>query len=141
MVLDFFIAFLGGTAVLVGIRSEIVKWANPILGAVRDVRSRLGNILDDKAYPALQKEPRTPIPEGWSIEYDYCMPSTLYRFCRYFYGVKRFQGALSFELFRSQAEMDALPQRLQAVRQMLRRGDTLRRCGICYCLSAARRQR
>jgi hypothetical protein len=101
------------------IRNEIVKWANPILGAVRDLRSRLGNILKDKAYAALQREPTVPIPNGWSIDYDYFMPSTLYLFCQYFYWVKRFQGALSFELFRSQVEMDALVHRLQTVREAL----------------------
>lgn len=101
------------------LRGLILEWANPILGAVRDLQSRLGNVLEDKAYPALHQQPKIPIPHGWSIKYDYFMPSTLYLFCQYFYWVKRFQGELSFELFRSQTEMDALLQRLQAVREKL----------------------
>ena len=101
------------------IRGEIVRWANPILGAVRDLRSRLVNILRDDAQLALQKQPRHPVPAGWSISYEYFMPSTLYLFCHYFYWVKRFQAELNFELFRSQADMDALLARLQAVRHHL----------------------
>lgn len=101
------------------IRGEILRWANPILGAVRDLRSRLGNILKNDAHLALQKQPQRPIPHGWSISYDYFMPSTLYLFCQYFYWVKRLQAELSFELFRSQKEMDALLARIHAVREQL----------------------
>src|SRR4051794_8965083 len=37
------------------IRQEIIRWANPILGAVTDLEARLRNILDDDGYLALSQ--------------------------------------------------------------------------------------
>lgn len=97
------------------IRSEILRWANPILGAVTDLKSRLKNVLKDTAYPALQTNPPKPIPPNWSITYEYFMPSTLYLFCQYFYWVRRLQEELSFELFETQADKDKFLVELRKV--------------------------
>ena len=53
------------------IRLEILRWANPILGAVTDLQARLENILNDSGNLALQRSPRRPLPPSWSVSYDY----------------------------------------------------------------------
>ena len=109
------------------IRGEIHRWANPILGSVRDLESRLRNILKRSAYPALQRNPVAPhsIPQNWSISYDYFMPSTLYLFAQYFYWVRRLQEQLGFELFESQADKDAFLGELWNVSNALGRWPLL----------------
>jgi hypothetical protein len=109
------------------IRGEIHRWANPILGAVRDLESRLRNILKRGAYPALQRNPVAPhsIPQNWSISYDYFMPSTLFLFAQYFYWVRRLQEELGFELFESQADKDAFVGELWKVSDALGRWPLL----------------
>lgn len=97
------------------IRAEILRWANPILGIVGDLKHRLDNILKDAGYLALQQSPATPLPANWSVSYDYMLPSTLYLFCHYFYWVRRLQEELSFELFESHADKDAFLVKLRAV--------------------------
>lgn len=86
------------------IRNDIIRWANPILGAVNVLTYRLDNILFHDGYRALNKAyQRTP---GWSMTYDYCMPSTLYLFAQYFALIQMLQELLSFELFRSEQTKD-----------------------------------
>ncbi|MEP6722006.1 MAG: hypothetical protein ABJA77_11205 [Variovorax sp.] len=101
------------------IRTEILRWANPILGAVRDLRGRLENVLQREAYLALQRMPTRPIPPNWSISYDYFMPSTVYLFGTYFYWVQRLRAELSFELFESHAAKDAFLAELRRVSDAL----------------------
>jgi hypothetical protein len=101
------------------IRAEILKWANPILGAVADLSRRLDNILKNSGYLALQKSPAKPIPHNWSISYDYFMPSTLYLFCQYFYWVRRLQIDLSFELFAHQTDKDTFLDKVGKVSSAL----------------------
>ena len=101
------------------IRSEILKWANPILGAVRGLRSRLSNILEDDGYLALQSKPQRPIPTGWSIDYEYFMPSTMYLFCQYFCWVRLLQEELSFEPFESRTQKDDFGEALWKVSEAL----------------------
>jgi len=105
------------------IRGDILLWANPILGAVRDLESRLRNIVHRRAYPALQRNPVPPhaIPPNWSIAYDYFMPSTLFLFAQYFYWVRRLREELGFALFESQADKDAFIAELWKVSDALGR--------------------
>jgi hypothetical protein len=88
------------------IRREVVRWANPILGAVGELTDRLRNILEQKGYFALYKIPLTGMNPNWSISYEYFMSSTLYLFGQYFAWVQMLQDKLSFELFQSQKEKD-----------------------------------
>jgi hypothetical protein len=101
------------------IRTEILRWANPILDAVRALKSRLQNILHRDGHIALSETGLRPIPENWSISYDYFMPSTLYLFCQYFYWVRRLQEELTFELFTSHADKDKFFERLRRVTDAL----------------------
>jgi hypothetical protein len=101
------------------IRTEIQRWANPILDAVRALTSRLQNILHRQGNIALSETGSQAIPTNWSISYDYFMPSTLYLFCQYFYWVRRLQGELTFELFTSHAEKDEFFERLWRVTDAL----------------------
>lgn len=101
------------------IRGEVLKWANPILGAVADLRSRLVNILHDDADVALHASRRLPAKPGWSIQYAYFMPSTLYLFCTYFHWVRRLHEELSFELFETQHDKDAFLAQLRKVSDAL----------------------
>ncbi len=52
------------------IRKEIIRWANPILGAVQELNSRLDNILDNSGYLVLSKNYERRINKDWSVSYD-----------------------------------------------------------------------
>ena len=101
------------------VRQEIIRWANPILGAVGDLRARLGNILNDGAYVALDPRWDPKSNPNWSISYDYFMRSTLYLFANYFARTRMLEETLSFELFNSQAEKDQLFEALRSVSKAL----------------------
>lgn len=101
------------------IRAEVLRWSNPIRGAVLDLKHRLRNILDAGAYAALRPTPNTLVSKGWSIEHAYFLPSTLYLFCQYFHWVRRLEVELGFDLFESQQDKDALVGRLAAVSDAL----------------------
>lgn len=94
------------------IRSEILTWANPILESVNDLESRLRNILTTKGYEAL--EPGFSLPE-WSVTYEYFFNSTLFLFGQYFCWTHMLRLELSFELFRSQKEMQDFFAKVKAV--------------------------
>ena len=95
------------------IRQEIIRWANPILGAVGELAGRLENILEHQGYLALSKKGQWN--PDWSISYDYFMSSTLYLFSQYFALVQMLKERLSFELFQSQKEKDRF---FKAIRQV-----------------------
>lgn len=97
------------------IRQEIVRWANPILGAVRDLEKRLKNILHDGGYLALSEKYQEKVNPKWSITYDYFMNSTLYLFSQYFSWVRMLQEDLSFELFQSHLEKDQFFEAVEKV--------------------------
>jgi hypothetical protein len=101
------------------IRAEILRWSNPIRGAVLDLKHRLRNILDSGGYAALQPTPNALVPKGWSIDHAYFLPSTLYVFCQYFHWVRRLEVELGFDLFASQRDKDAFIERLSAVSDAL----------------------
>lgn len=85
------------------IRLEILTWANPILEAVNGLESRLRNILTTRGFQAL--EPGFTDPE-WSVTHEYFLESTLFLFAQYFCWTHMLQQELSFEMFRSQKEMN-----------------------------------
>jgi len=97
------------------VREEIVRWANPILGAVRDLEKRLKNILHDGGYLALSEKYQEKINPKWSITYEYFMNSTLYLFSQYFSWVRMLQEDLSFELFQSHADKDRFFEAIEKV--------------------------
>jgi hypothetical protein len=99
------------------IRAEILRWANPILGAVEDLHKRLNNILCQMGYVALN--PAYKESPQWSISYDYFMQSTLYLFSVYFAYAEALQEELSFELFRDQEEKRELFNALASVGKAL----------------------
>lgn len=103
------------------LRAEILRWANPILAAVSELAGRLDNILGHGAHVALGRNTSRNVSPGWSIDYDYFMPSTLYVFAQYFHWVRRLQIELSFELFASQSDKDAFLAHVDAVRDALSR--------------------
>jgi hypothetical protein len=91
------------------IRDEVLRWANPVLGAVTGLESRLTNILDDGLFVAL--DPRRageerPVDEDWAIGYEYALESTLFLFAEYFAWIRLLQERLSFELFETQETKD-----------------------------------
>jgi hypothetical protein len=97
------------------LRGEILRWANPILGAVSGLRYRLHNILERDAYRALQRLRPADLPPNWSITYEYFMPSTLFLFAQYFHWVRRLQVELGFELFETQGDKDRFFEQLRGV--------------------------
>ena len=57
------------------IRRESLKWANPILGSVKDLNFRLNNILESEGYLALSTNYQAQINPNWSVTYDYYIGS------------------------------------------------------------------
>jgi hypothetical protein len=101
------------------LRTEILRWANPILGSVTDLRRRLNNVLERGAHFSLSRESSSQAPAGWSITYEYFMPSTLFLFAQYFHWVRRMQVEMSFELFETQDDKDQFLNRLWQVSDAL----------------------
>lgn len=99
------------------IRQEVIRWANPILGAVKDLHGRLDNILRQGGYLALRPEYKES--SQWSISYDYFIRSTLYLFGAYFAYTEALVDELNFELFRDQEEKENLFQALASVGRAL----------------------
>jgi hypothetical protein len=87
------------------IRQEIIRWSNPILASVQELKGRLNNIVDE-GYLVLSKDYERQINSSWSISYDYFMNSTLYLFGQYFCWTRMLEEELNFELFESQIEKD-----------------------------------
>jgi hypothetical protein len=95
------------------LREEVLRWANPILNAVLGLRSRLGNILEDKLCLALSSGSagaERPVNPDWAVSYEYVMPSTLFLFAEYFAWVQLLRERVSLELFESQESRDQFLQ-------------------------------
>jgi hypothetical protein len=89
------------------IREEVLRWANPILGSVKSLTTRLGNILDDDLYVALDPAGEEwLLDEDWAIDRDYALESTLFVFAEYFAWVQLLHERMNFELFESQETKD-----------------------------------
>jgi hypothetical protein len=107
------------------IKNEIIRWANPILGAVQDLEGRLNNILQDQGFLALDQRPNpNPNPNfqlnpNWSISYDYFMPSTLYYFAQYFCWILLLLQDLNWLIFKSQTDKDQFFDLIDKVRHSL----------------------
>jgi len=86
------------------VREEVVRWAGPVSRSVEGLQKRLRNILFGYAYPALALDRQ--LPRGWSIRYDYFLPSTTYYFCQYFCWIRLFEEELNFELFKKEESKD-----------------------------------
>lgn len=87
------------------VRQDTLRWANPILGAVNDLKHRLDNILDAAGHDALREGYNGQTPE-WSVTYDYFMSSTLYVFGQYFAWVRLLQEEMNPEVFPSRQAAD-----------------------------------
>jgi hypothetical protein len=101
------------------IRNEIVRWSNPILSAVTELKNRLGNILKYEGYLALSEHPEQKINPNWTIRYDYFFPSTVYLFSRYFCATDLLEEKLSFELFEKHELKDRFFEKVHAVGNVL----------------------
>jgi hypothetical protein len=88
------------------IRLEVLRWANPILGSVRSLRSRLENILDQDLYVALDRKAKWSLSEDWAMDRVYAVESTLFVFAEYFAWVQLLHERMSFELFESEETKD-----------------------------------
>lgn len=102
------------------IRQEVVRWANPILSCVRELKNRLDNILELEGYFVLSKNCEGEINPNWSITHDYFLNSTLFLFGQYFAWIQMFRNELSFELFESQKEKDEFFTNIRKVSKSLR---------------------
>jgi hypothetical protein len=60
------------------IRQEIIRWSNPILGALKELKRRLRNILEDDGHLALSESYKLHINPNWSITHEHFMNSTLF---------------------------------------------------------------
>jgi len=100
------------------VRTEVEHWANPILGAVRDLHRRLANILE-RGNPALSRDAKRPIAPGWSLTGEYYRVTTIFLFCQYFCWVRLLEERLRFDLFRDVAEKSEFLLKVRAVNNTL----------------------
>ena len=97
------------------IRERVVQYADPILLAVDDLLARLQNILKSGGYSALTTNWDAVRPPNWSTTHRYIVDSTLYLFGRYFARAQQLADRLGSDVFRAQAEKDALFTALRKV--------------------------
>ena len=102
------------------LRGQAMKWANPILSAIRDLKSRTDEILQNEGYRALSVT-SSKAPYGWSIEYNYYMVSTLYYFAQYFCWTRMLQQKISAELFVDNSELEDFQKLMDGVSGSLER--------------------
>lgn len=90
------------------IREEVLRWANPILGSVRSLTSRLENILEQGLEKALASKGRKerPVNPDWAIDRDYALESSLFVFAEYFAWVQLLHERMGFDLFETQETKD-----------------------------------
>jgi hypothetical protein len=110
------------------IRQEIIRWSNPILGALKELNRRLRNILKDEGYLALSDSYKLLVNPNWSITYEHFMNSTLFLFGQYFAWVQMLQERLSFELFQTQQDKDGFFDAIDEVGKTLARFPTEYQC-------------
>ena len=58
---------------------------------------------------------------GWSAQYAYFLPSTVYYFCQYFYWIRSLEERLSFEMFEQHNDKDRFFDRVREVGSALSR--------------------
>jgi hypothetical protein len=103
------------------IREEVMRWSNPIFGAVDSLHYRLRNVLGG-LYPALdssQRDAERPIDPDWSVDHSYALESTLFLFGQYFAWIRLLQQEMRFELFPSTAAKDEFFSAVHAVSSAL----------------------
>jgi hypothetical protein len=90
------------------VREEVLRWANPILGSVKSLKSRLENILDQGLHVALDPavDEERPVDPDWAVDGTYALESTLFVFSEYFAWVQLLHEQMSFELFETQKTKD-----------------------------------
>lgn len=101
------------------VRAEVVRWANPILASIGELRGRLGNILDNKGYLMLSADIDGTASPGWSASHAYFLPSSVYLFGQYFCWTRLLEEKLSFELFEAHDEKDRFFNGLRAAAHKL----------------------
>lgn len=102
------------------LRGQAMKWANPILSAIRDLKSRIDEILLHQGFWALSSS-SSGAPHGWSANYNYYMVSTLYYFAQYFCWTRMLQQKISAELFVSNSDLDDFQKLMTRVSNSLER--------------------
>lgn len=100
------------------IREELLRWSNPILGSVKELKGRLENILDNDGYLALSPNSNEINPD-WSITYDYYLRSTVFLFCQYSCNLELFREQLRFEVFITNEEKDRFFEKSKKVGKAL----------------------
>jgi hypothetical protein len=99
------------------VRTEIERWANPILGSVRALLARLGNILFQSGAVVLAADYSTGAE--WSIDHAYMLQTTVYLFGQFFCWSRLLEERLRYDLFRSQVDKDAFLRAMRAVGEPL----------------------
>jgi hypothetical protein len=107
------------------IREEVVRWSNPIFGAVDSLHYRIGNILDGVLGPALasnQRDVARPVDPDWSVDHEYAPQSTLFLFGQYFAWIRLLQQETRFDLYPSDDAKETFCRSVHAVDSLCRTG-------------------
>jgi hypothetical protein len=103
------------------IREEVMRWSNPIFGAVDNLHYRLGNVLGT-LYPALDSKRRDderPLDPDWSVDHSYALESTLFLFGQYFAWIRLLEQEVRLELFSSHVAKENFFKAVHAVSSAL----------------------
>lgn len=86
------------------VRSELIKWSNDVNVAVDDLYGRLGGILHQNGYIALNSAYVRSPTSVWSVTHEYYINSTLFLFGQFFGWIQLLREDVNYEIFRNARE-------------------------------------
>jgi len=101
------------------VRTELVKWSNDVNVAVDDLYGRLGAILHQSGYVALNPAFVRAPNAVWSVTHDYYMTSTLFLFGQFFGWIQLLREDVNYEVFRNARERKELAEAILSVTKSL----------------------
>lgn len=110
------------------VRSELTKWSNDVNVAVDDLYGRLGAVLHQNGYVALNPAFVRAPNAVWSVTHDYYMTSTLFLFGQFFGWIQLLREDVNYEIFRNAREKKELAEAMLNVTKSL--GDY----PLTYCM-------
>lgn len=110
------------------VRTELIKWSNDVNVAVDDLYGRLGAILNQNGWVALNPAFVRSPTAVWSVTHEYYMNSTLFLFGQFFGWIQLLREDVNYEIFRNARENSDFISALLGVSKSL--GDY----PLTYCM-------
>lgn len=110
------------------VRAELTKWSNDVNVAVDDLYGRLGAVLHQNGYIALDPAYVRAPNAVWSVTHEYYVNSTLFLFGQFFGWIQLLREDVNYEIFRNARENMDLASAMLGVSKSL--GDY----PLTYCM-------